>query len=165
MGHVIGLVHCLARFRPGAGSSHPYCAMMINQTPELAVHRDDYNFTLHRVRVLETKQVGGHLWIDAGSGLKQVEPLMTSTLSAAGLAVPDGIEVSRKGHLVCKRNALQCFDSRRPGVCPVSKGERFSISLFTPRRLSAVPWSLWKCLQALRFPGEKFMPDERCHQH
>eukprot|EP00971_Amphidinium_carterae_P101468 2008460-Amphidinium_carterae.1 len=148
MGRVVGLVHCLARHRPGGCAHHLYTSMMINHTPELAVHRDDYNSTLNWLLVLDSGQEGGELWIDSCSSLRRVAaeselPLNSNafvstaslkcgvpsralpevvSLSRAGLAVHGDIDISSQGYLVKDKNAWVCLDSRRPhGVCPVKK--------------------------------------------
>eukprot|EP00971_Amphidinium_carterae_P345213 6486040-Amphidinium_carterae.3 len=72
MAKAVGLIHRLAQFRPGEGATHPYTSIMINHTPCLDVHRDDYNATLNWVFVLDAQQSGGALWVDACSTLKRV---------------------------------------------------------------------------------------------
>eukprot|EP00971_Amphidinium_carterae_P091758 1816533-Amphidinium_carterae.2 len=113
---VVGLVHCLAKFRPSLGlqHAHPYTSIMVNHCPQVAVHRDDYNATLNWVYVLDSGQSGGELWVDASDELKRVsaegeakldndqfistefgldtstgEALQLATLRSVGLDVPE----------------------------------------------------------------------------
>eukprot|EP00971_Amphidinium_carterae_P207787 4123158-Amphidinium_carterae.2 len=141
---VLALIHSIALHRP---KSHrvPYAAIMLNCNTKVPVHADAANTGRSSLLSLGCHQ-GGELWMEDPNGDVEVE---------SNGEMLKGRALDTFGKWVCfDGHTRHCILPARPieGGSPVV--ERYSITLFCPGRLDAVPEEIWGRLQAHGFPVE-----------
>ena len=124
---IVSAIHLLASSRPSGFTTEPYMSAQLNASSSLPLHKDKNNFARSWVIGLGSYE-GGRLWIE--------DPL--------GNEPPPCISADwQKGLRGCYhdiRNTWVQFDPQLYHcVEPVSKGERRSVALFTPRSWKRLP--------------------------
>eukprot|EP00971_Amphidinium_carterae_P324937 6454969-Amphidinium_carterae.2 len=141
---ILTLIHLIADHRPPNQRS-PYAAVMVNCNTRVPVHADKANtgesslisMGLHR---------DGHLWVEDPFGA--VEAMCDGKALLGRALNTHGQWQSFDGRLRhCVLPALPPFDAKAEQAA-----ERYSITLFCPGRLDAVPGKIWDELQGFGFP-------------
>eukprot|EP00971_Amphidinium_carterae_P349168 6490879-Amphidinium_carterae.3 len=138
---LLRLVHDLAKLRP-PGSRHDYAAIMLNHNVSVSVHADRFNHGPSSLLSFGDHDAG-QLWVEHTEGNH-------------GMVMGDE-EVL--GKVLDTRHQWHSFDAHARhcvlAAVPVANeevAERYSISLFCPGRLDAVPADIWKRLETAGFP-------------
>ena len=124
---IVSAIHLLASSRPSGFTTEPYMSAQLNASSSLPLHKDKNNFARSWVIGLGSYE-GGRLWIE--------DPL--------GNEPPPCISADwQKGLRGCYHDIRHRWVQFDPQlyhcVEPVSKGERRSVALFTPRSWKRIP--------------------------
>eukprot|EP00971_Amphidinium_carterae_P039278 772177-Amphidinium_carterae.2 len=144
---VLRVVLQLARLRPHELSPGDFVSVNLNQNPRLPAHRDRNNLSETWLATCG-QHTGGSLWIEAldhevEANRDALRPLPKSLQGGA----PNGLV----GFVLPLHGTWTSFSGLRWHAVLPAHGERYSVSLFSPRHLHRLSESHWQLLAELGF--------------
>ena len=127
---VVSAIHVLAATRPKGFTAEPYLCVQLNAASSLPLHKDKNNFSRSWLLGLGDYE-GGRLWVESPVGTDPPPCAVNSWQKAL------------RGEFIDVRDKWTQFDPQLYHcVEPVTRGERRSIALFSPRSWKRIPVSL-----------------------
>ena len=124
---VVSAIHVLAATRPKGFTAEPYLCVQLNAASSLPLHKDKTNFSRSWLLVLGDYD-GGRLWVESPIGTNPTPCAVNSWQKAL------------RGEFIDVKNKWTQFDPQLYHcVEPVTRGERRSIALFSPRSWKLIP--------------------------
>eukprot|EP00971_Amphidinium_carterae_P277412 5505535-Amphidinium_carterae.1 len=145
----LALIHALAACRP-PNANHAYAAIMLNHNTKVSLHADAANTGLSTLLSFG-RHSGGALWLEDAEGEQTLE-IEGQTAIGVELNTYETWQSFDGHHRHC---VLQAYP-----LAGDEQAERYSITLFCPGRLHAVPSDVWTTLSQMGFPV-----DGLCERH
>ena len=152
-------IHAIARLRPQLTE---YMSIMLNEVVEssgLSIHRDLNNAPVESWLISCGQHEGGLLWVEDEKGM---EPPPRECLDHLSQTEQEQFRIMR-GRLLNPKGTWVSFNPKRWHAVTAVRGDRLSISLFSPSFPQKLTESQWRQLLEAGFPCKKMA--EQCIGH
>eukprot|EP00971_Amphidinium_carterae_P023264 458972-Amphidinium_carterae.1 len=141
----------LAQLRPAALTPGDFISVNLNHNAKLPAHRDRHNLNETWLATCG-HHTGGALWIEAvGEELERFKDKVRPLPPPVRGASPEGL----LGMVWPLQGTWTRFSGLRWHAILPSRGERYSVSLFSPRHLGRLQDSHWRLLEELGFHTQR----------
>eukprot|EP00971_Amphidinium_carterae_P139730 2768323-Amphidinium_carterae.1 len=148
---VLCQVQQLAELRPASLEPGDFLSVNLNQNPKLPAHRDRHNLNETWLATCG-EHTGGALWIEAvGDEIERFKDLLRPLPPSLRGGSPAGL----LGLVWPLQGKWTRFSGLRWHAILPSRGERYSVSLFSPRHLGRLHDHHWQLLSELGFHTQR----------